>query len=374
MMPKSETSNLRSEISNNLKSEISNLKSQISNSQPSIRNPQSAILNPPLLSVSDLRVHFRTEDGDARAVDGVSFEIATGETLGLVGESGCGKSVTAYSILKLLPSPPAEYGGGEIIFRGENLIPLDEKAMRRVRGNLISMIFQEPMSSLNPIMSIGAQITESIREHQKSSRRQAREAAIDMLRRVGIPSPETRFHDYPHQLSGGMKQRAMIAMALVCRPLLLIADEPTTALDVTIQAQILELLAELQSELNMAVLLITHDLGVVAETCDRVAVMYAGKIVESAPVMSLFESPMHPYTHGLFRSLPTLGERKKQLAVIPGAVPSPLDFPSGCRFRTRCSFVQEVCKTEPPLREIAPNHFAACHFAEEVENVARVSG
>ena len=348
------------------KSEISNLESEIS-------NPHSAIRNSQLLRVSGLRIYFHTDDGILEAVDGVSFDIASGETLGLVGESGCGKSVTAYSILKLLPVPPAEYAGGEISFRGEDLLTFDDKAMRRVRGNLISMIFQEPMSSLNPIMSIGAQITEAIREHRKSSRREAREIAVDMLRRVGIPSPETRFQEYPHQLSGGMKQRAMIAMALVCRPALLIADEPTTALDVTIQAQILELLNELQRELNMSVLLITHDLGVVAETCDRVAVMYAGKVVESAPVALLFERPKHPYTHGLFRSLPTLGERKKQLAVIPGAVPSPLDFPSGCRFRTRCSFVQEVCKEEPPLREIEPNHFAACHFAEAVGELPRGS-
>ena len=348
------------------KSEIPNLKSQISDPSRGIRDPQ-------LLEVSDLRIYFHTEDGVLEAVDGVSFDIASGETLGLVGESGCGKSVTAYSILKLLPVPPAEYAGGEISFRGEDLLGFDEKAMRRVRGNLISMIFQEPMSSLNPIMSIGAQITEAIREHRRASRREAKEIAIDMLRRVGIPSAETRFHEYPHQLSGGMKQRSMIAMALVCRPALLIADEPTTALDVTIQAQILELLNELQRELNMSVLLITHDLGVVAETCDRIAVMYAGKVVESAPVASLFERPKHPYTHGLFRSLPTLGERKEQLAVIPGTVPSPLDFPSGCRFRTRCSLAQEVCKEEPPLREIAPNHFAACHFAEEVGEMARGS-
>jgi oligopeptide/dipeptide ABC transporter ATP-binding protein len=333
------------------------------------QNPKSKIQN--LLSVSGLRVHFHTDDGVLKAVDGVSFEISAGETLGLVGESGCGKSVTAYSILQLLPVPPARYAGGEIAFRGDNLLALDDKAMRRVRGNLISMIFQEPMSSLNPIMTIGAQITEAIREHRKTSRREARRIAVDMLRRVGIPSAETRFHEYPHQMSGGMKQRAMIAMALVCRPSLLIADEPTTALDVTIQAQILDLLNELQHELNMSVLLITHDLGVVAETCDRVAVMYAGKVVELATVEMLFESPKHPYTHGLFRSLPTLGERKRQLAVIPGSVPSPLDFPSGCRFRTRCSLVQEVCKEEPPLREIKPEHFAACHFAEEVGEMAR---
>ena len=351
MIPNAETSNLKSETS----------------------NPQSAIRNPQLLRVSNLRVYFHTDNGLVRAVDGVSLQIDAGETLGLVGESGCGKSVTAYSILKLLPVPPAEYAGGEIKLRGENLLALDEKAMRRVRGNLVSMIFQEPMSSLNPIMSIGAQITEAIREHRKASRREAREIAVEMLRRVRIPSPETRFDEYPHQLSGGMKQRAMIAMALVCRPSLLIADEPTTALDVTIQAQILELLNELQQELNMSVLLITHDLGVVAETCDRVAVMYAGKVVESAPVASLFETPKHPYTHGLFRSLPTLTEKKKQLAVIPGAVPSPLDFPSGCRFRTRCSMAQEVCKQEPVLRELAPHHFSACHFAEEVGTLARGS-
>jgi peptide/nickel transport system ATP-binding protein len=337
-------------------------------------NPKSKIQNrkiQPLLSVSDLRIRFHTDDGVLEAVSGVSFDIASGETLGFVGESGCGKSVTAYSILRLLPVPPAEYAGGAITFRGDDLLGLDDKGMRRVRGNLISMIFQEPMSSLNPIMSIGSQITEAIREHRTASRHQAREIAIDMLQRVGMPSPETRFREYPHQLSGGMKQRAMIAMALVCRPSLLIADEPTTALDVTIQAQILELLTELQRELGMSVLLITHDLGVVAETCDRVAVMYAGKVVESAPVVSLFEHPKHPYTHGLFRSLPTLRERQKQLAVIPGAVPSPLDFPSGCRFRTRCSMVQEVCKEEPPLREIAPGHFAACHFAEAVGEMPR---
>lgn len=348
-------------------------KSEIPKLDSDLSNPQSATGDQHLLQVSGLRILFHSDEGVVEAVGGVTFDIASGETLGLVGESGCGKSVTAYSILKLLPVPPAEYAGGKIEFRGEDLLSLDDNAMRRVRGNLISMIFQEPMSSLNPIMSIGAQITEAIREHRKAPRREARKIAVDMLRRVGIPSPETRFYEYPHQLSGGMKQRAMIAMALVCRPALLIADEPTTALDVTIQAQILELLNELQCELNMSVLLITHDLGVVAETCDRVLVMYAGKVVESAPVASLFERPKHPYTHGLFRSLPTLGERKKQLAVIPGGVPSPLEFPSGCRFRTRCPMVQEVCKQEPALRDIEPNHFAACHFAEMVGQMARGS-
>ncbi len=296
----------------------------------------------------------------------MSFQIYEGETLGLVGESGCGKSVTAYSILKLLPQPPARYGGGEIKFGGENLLALDEDRMRRVRGDLISMIFQEPMSSLNPVMTIGRQITEALEEHGKARGREARGQAIDMLSRVGIASPETRFSEYPHQMSGGMKQRAVIAMALACRPKLLIADEPTTALDVTIQAQILDLLGELQSEMNMSVLLITHDLGVVAEVCDRVAVMYAGKIVEYTSVVELFEGPRHPYTHGLFRSLPRLARRKESLAVIPGMVPSPLDFPTGCRFRTRCPMVQEICKQEPPLTEVMPGHFAACHFADQV--------
>jgi peptide/nickel transport system ATP-binding protein len=324
----------------------------------------------PLLDVADLRVYFRTEAGMVRAVDGVSFHINEGETLGLVGESGCGKSVTAYAILRLLAAPPARYAGGEIRFRGDNLLAMDERRLRRVRGNLISMVFQEPMSSLNPIMSIGRQITEVILEHQTVSKAEARARAIEMLRRVHIPSPEARFHEYPHQMSGGMKQRAMIAMALACRPQLLIADEPTTALDVTIQAQILDLLNELQSEMGMSVLLITHDLGVVAETCDRVAVMYAGKIVEYAPVVELFEQPKHPYTHGLFRSLPTLNEKRARLAAIPGAVPSPLDFPSGCRFRTRCAMAQEVCKQEPPLRQVGAGHAAACHFAEQISETA----
>ncbi len=329
--------------------------------------------DPQLLELSDLRVYFRTEAGLVRAVDGVSFAIAPGEMLGLVGESGCGKSVTAYAILQLLAAPPAEYAGGEIRFRDENLLALDERRLRRVRGNLISMVFQEPMSSLNPIMSVGRQITEAILEHQTLTKREARERAIEMLRRVHIPAPEARFDEYPHRMSGGMKQRAMIAMALACKPQLLIADEPTTALDVTIQAQILDLLNELQGDMGMSVLLITHDLGVVAETCDRVAVMYAGKIVEQAPVAGLFEHPRHPYTHGLFRALPTLNEKKARLAVIPGAVPSPFDFPSGCRFRTRCAMAQEICKQEPPLREVAAGHSAACHFAEQVGEMARGS-
>ena len=333
--------------------------------ETAIQNPKSKIQN--LLEVKDLRVYFHTDDGVLKAVDGVSFQIQAGATLGIVGESGCGKSVTAFSILRLLPSPPARYEGGEIIFRGEDLLGKTEDELRRVRGNQISMVFQEPMSSLNPIMTVGGQITEALREHRKVPKREAREIGIEMLRRVRIPAPETRFDEYPHQMSGGMKQRAMIAMALVCRPELLIADEPTTALDVTIQAQILELLREVQREFAMSVLLITHDLGVVAETCDTVAVMYAGKIVEYASVNELFDNPRHPYTHGLFRSLPSLSNKKDALEAIPGVVPNPLDFPSGCRFRTRCPLAQDLCKEEPPLREIVPHHLVACHFADVAE-------
>jgi oligopeptide/dipeptide ABC transporter ATP-binding protein len=329
--------------------------SEFNTANPALRN---------LLEVKNLRVEFHTEDGILKAVDGVNLQIKEGETLGLVGESGCGKSVTAFSILQLLPTPPAKYAGGEINFRGDNLLAKSEKELRQVRGNAISMVFQEPMSSLNPIMTIGKQISETIIAHQKKNKHEAREIAIQMLHRVGIPGPETRFDEYPHQMSGGMKQRTMIAMALVCKPQLLIADEPTTALDVTIQAQILDLLRELQREFAMSVLLITHDLGVVAETCDHVAVMYAGKIVEQATVNGLFERPLHPYTQGLFRSLPNLSKREDTLEAIPGTVPNPLDFPSGCRFRTRCPLAQELCKQEPTLRELAPQHFAACHFAE----------
>lgn len=327
---------------------------------------KDSVQNLPLLSVSDLCVQFRTDDGLVKAVDGLSFQIQRGETLGLVGESGCGKSVTAYSILKLLPSPPAQYAAGSIKFCDKDLLSLSEKDMRRVRGGQVSMIFQEPMTSLNPIMTIGSQITEVIIEHKKTSRREAREIALEMLRLVRLASPEARFDQYPHQMSGGMKQRVMIAMALVCRPQLLIADEPTTALDVTIQAQILDLLGELQQEFEVSVLLITHDLGVVAQTCDRVAVMYAGKIVEQASVESLFERPRHPYTRGLFQSLPTMTGKKGDLPVIPGTVPSPLDFPSGCRFRTRCSMAQDICLEEPALLEVETEHFAACHFSDQL--------
>jgi oligopeptide/dipeptide ABC transporter ATP-binding protein len=327
-----------------------------------------------LLEVSDLRVHFQTDDGVLTAVDGVSFQIAAGEALGLVGESGCGKSVTASSILKLLDSPPARYAGGEIRLHGENLLDLDERAMRRVRGKKIAMVFQEASASLNPLMTIGKQIAEGIIEHERASRRDAREKAVEMLKRVGIPSPEIRFDEYPHQLSGGMKQRAMIAMALACRPELLIADEPTTALDMTIQAQILDLLTELRREFAMALLLITHDLGVVARTCDRVAVMYAGKVVETAPADEVFVRPRHPYTLGLLRAIPSMaGERKALLQAIPGSLPNPLALPTGCRFRARCGLARDQCIEEPELRGLSETHSAACHFAEEVEAPGQTS-
>ena len=320
----------------------------------------------PLLSIRDLRTYFYSSDGVARSVDGVSYDIMPGETLAVVGESGCGKSVTAFSIMRLIPIPPGKIVSGEIRFAGRDLLALSEREMRKVRGNDVSMIFQEPMTSLNPILTIGRQIAETILVHQDRTKAEARELAIEMLARVGIPSPEKRVDEYPHQLSGGMKQRAMIAMALVCRPKLLIADEPTTALDVTIQAQILDLLRDLQREFDMSVLLITHDLGVVAEVADRVVVMYAGKIAETADVVDLFENPRHPYTRALFRSLPSLEARKAALEVIPGSVPNPLEFPSGCRFRTRCPISRPACAAaEPPLVEIAPGHLVACPYHEE---------
>jgi oligopeptide/dipeptide ABC transporter ATP-binding protein len=321
----------------------------------------------PLLSINNLKTYFYSADGVARSVDGVSYDIASGETLAVVGESGCGKSVTAFSIMGLIPQPPGKIVDGTILFGGRDLVKLSDAEMRRVRGNDISMIFQEPMTSLNPILSIGTQIGEAILEHQDKTKAEARELAIEMLDRVGIPSASARIDEYPHQLSGGMKQRAMIAMALVCNPKLLIADEPTTALDVTIQAQILDLINDLRQESHMSVLLITHDLGVVAEVADRVVVMYAGHIVESAGVVELFENPLHPYTRALFRSLPSLGARKASLEVIPGSVPNPLEFPSGCRFRTRCQHARAECAASiPSLVEMAPGHLVACPFAGEL--------
>ncbi|MBX3262794.1 MAG: ABC transporter ATP-binding protein [Labilithrix sp.] len=334
----------------------------------------------PLLRVRDLVTSFRTEQGVLRAVDEVSFEVPEGATLGIVGESGCGKSVTALSILRLIPHPQGAIEQGSIELRGKDILRLSEREMQEVRGNEISMIFQEPMTSLNPVYTVGAQIIEAIRLHQKKSRREARQRAIEMLRLVGIPAPETNIDAYPHQLSGGMRQRVMIAMALACEPSLLIADEPTTALDVTIQAQILELIAKLRDKLGMSVVLITHDLGVVAEVASHVVVMYAGRVVERAPVASLFERPRHPYTRGLLRSLPSFEvtgtttvddapRRRARLPVIEGIVPDLMALPAGCRFADRCPMVLEACRAdEPTLDPVAgdPKHLSRCVHAEEV--------
>ncbi|CAN5889082.1 ABC transporter ATP-binding protein [soil metagenome] len=310
-------------------------------------------MSSPLLEVRDLRTWFHTDAGTARAVDGVSFHVNAGEVLGIVGESGCGKSVTSLSIIQLIARPPGEImEGSSIRFKGEELSGASEKRLRALRGNDIAMIFQEPMTSLNPVYTVGDQIGEALRLHRRMNKREARARAIDMLRLVGIPSPEARVDDYPHQLSGGQRQRVMIAMALSCEPELLIADEPTTALDVTIQAQILELLAELRQRLGMAVILITHDLGVVAEVCDRVVVMYAGQVVEHGTVEQIFRDPRHPYTEGLLQAVPRLGVKQDELAVIPGTVPSPTEWPVGCRFHTRCPYGWAKCVTEaPPLLE-----------------------
>jgi oligopeptide/dipeptide ABC transporter ATP-binding protein len=337
----------------------------------------------PLLQVDNLRTYFRTEAGVARAVDGVSFYVNPGETLGIVGESGSGKSVTSLSVMRLIPEPPGEIqSGSRILFRGErgveDLAATKPDRMRQIRGNDIAMIFQEPMTSLNPVFRVGDQIIETLRLHQGLNKRDARDKAIDMLRLVGIPIPEQRVDEYPHQLSGGMRQRVMIAMALACDPKLLIADEPTTALDVTIQAQILELLNRLQEELGMSIILITHDLGVVAETCDRVIVMYAGQVFEEGPVDDVFHDPQNPYTEGLLKSIPRLGGTAKRLAVIPGIVPSPTHWPTGCRFRERCPYGWEKTQEEePPLFEIAPGRKNKCwlvQYPERREEIRRAGG
>jgi len=334
-------------------------------------------MSEPLLEVRDLQTHFFTDDGVVRAVDGVSFALRAGETLAVVGESGSGKSVTSLSILRLVASPPGRIVGGEIRFRGRDLLALPDGEMRAIRGKSISMIFQEPMTSLNPVYTCGEQILEVLVLHERIDRAAARTRAIELLRMVGIPSPEQRVDEYPHQMSGGMRQRVMIAMALACRPALLIADEPTTALDVTIQAQILDLLRGLQRELGMALLLITHDLGVVAETADRVAVMYAGQVVEYCGVREAFRATRHPYTAGLLASLPKLGGANERLRVIPGNVPDPTRFPSGCRFHPRCPLAVERCRTEAPaLRDVGGGHLARCFRAEEIASgtVDPVSG
>jgi len=328
-------------------------------------------MSEPLLEVRELQTHFFTDDGVVRAVDGVSFAIEPGETLAVVGESGSGKSVTSLSILRLVASPPGRIVGGQIRFRGRDLLTLSDAEMRSIRGREISMIFQEPMTSLNPVYTCGEQILEVLMLHEKLDRPTARARTVDLLSVVGIPSPEQRVDEYPHQMSGGMRQRVMIAMALACRPALLIADEPTTALDVTIQAQILDLLKGLRQELGMAVLLITHDLGVVAETADRVAVMYAGQVVEYCAVRPAFRSTRHPYTAGLLASLPKLGAETERLRVIPGNVPNPARFPSGCRFHPRCPIAVERCRTEmPALRDVGGGHLARCFRAEEIASGA----
>ena len=315
----------------------------------------------PLLDVRDLRTTFTSDGLTFAAVDGVSFTLTAGRTLGIVGESGCGKSVTALSIMGIVPQPPGRIERGEIRFEGVDLLALPPAAMRELRGNRISMIFQEPMTSLNPAFTVGDQIAEVILRHRPVSQEQAAKLAVDMLRRVRIPSPEARFHDYPHRLSGGMRQRVMIAMALACDPALLIADEPTTALDVTIQAQILELMRVLREETGTAVILITHDLGVIAEVADEVAVMYAGRIVERAPVVALFAEPQHPYTIGLLGSIPQLHLEQDRLAAIEGQVPTPMRPVTGCRFHPRCPFAIERCRVEePPLVAVGAAHEAAC--------------
>jgi peptide/nickel transport system ATP-binding protein/oligopeptide transport system ATP-binding protein len=314
----------------------------------------------PVLQLIGLETQFRTRRGVVKAVDGLDLELYPGETFGLVGESGCGKSVTALSILRLLPKPAGRIAAGRILFDGRDLVTASEAEIRRIRGNRISMIFQEPMTSLNPVYTIGFQIEEVLRRHRGMDRAAARAEAACVLGLVGMPEPAARLGDYPHQFSGGMRQRAMIAMALACQPALMIADEPTTALDVTIQAQILDLIARLKEEIGMAVLLITHDLGVVAEICRNVAVMYAGRIVERATVDEIFSRPAHPYTVGLFNSLPRVGGREGALRPIPGAVPSLADLPSGCAFQERCFRRHAVCGEEPPWREIAPGHHARC--------------
>jgi peptide/nickel transport system ATP-binding protein len=320
-----------------------------------------------LLEVENLRTHFRTPDGVIRAVDGVSFAVAHGETVAIVGESGCGKSVTASSILRLIPQPPGKIAG-HIRFDGTDLLSLSEGAMRNIRGNRISMVFQEPMTSLNPVLTVGGQIGETLRMHQRLGRKAVRERAVEMLNLVGIAEPRQRAREYPHQLSGGMRQRVMIAIALACNPKLLIADEPTTALDVTIQAQILELIADLKKRAGTGIILITHDLGVVAEIAERVIVMYAGRKVEEASVADLFRAPRHPYTRGLLAAVPKLGSSLAgagtKLAEIPGVVPSLRQRIPGCVFASRCGEARDVCRqVAPALEQKAPRHFAACHLA-----------
>ena len=317
-----------------------------------------------LLDIKGLKTYFYTEEGVVRAVDGIDLHIDRGETLGVVGESGCGKTVTALSIMRLIAIPPGKIVEGQMLWMGRDLVTLPPAQMRKVRGKEISMVFQEPMTSLNPVFTCGEQIAEAIRLHEGLGRRDAMAKTVEMLKLVHMANPERRVKEYPHQLSGGMRQRVMIAMALSCNPKLLIADEPTTALDVTIQAQILELLNELKAKIGMAVLLITHDMGVIAETAQRVMVMYAGKVVEEAPVKALFKEPLHPYTQGLLRSIPRIdlaATKKQRLEAIPGVVPSLLNLPKGCKFEPRCPHAKPVCKDQDPvLKEVRPGHRVSC--------------
>ena len=330
--------------------------------------PDSAVGTDTILELKDLHTHFHTPEGVVRAVDGVSYSLKSGETLGVVGESGCGKSVTALSILNLVPQPPGRIFGDGILFEGRDLTKLEPKEMRSIRGNNVAMIFQEPMTSLNPVFTIGFQISEAVMLHQGLKKREAMDRAAEMLDLVGIPLPRQRVREYPHQLSGGMRQRAMIAMALSCNPKILLADEPTTALDVTIQAQILDLMMKLKEEFGTAIVLITHDLGLVAETCERVVVMYAGKIVEEAPIKEIFGNPLHPYTQGLLGSVPTLEKHRStgrvdrvRLQENPGIVPSLNLLPTGCSFNPRCKDVMDKChEEEPQLKEVSPGHFVRC--------------
>jgi len=321
-----------------------------------------------VLEIKNLKTFFNTSDGVVKAVDDVSLRVKKGKTLGLVGESGCGKSVTAMSILRLIPSPPGRIVGGEVVFDGQNILDLSERDMRAIRGNKISMIFQEPMTSLNPVFTVGNQIAEAITVHNKVGKKEARARSVEMLRLVGIPSPEERIDAYPHQMSGGMRQRVMIAMALSCNPDVLIADEPTTALDVTIQAQILDLISRLQSEIHMATILITHSLGIVAETAEDMAVMYAGKVVESGTVKNIFSKQLHPYTRGLLNSLPRLDKGgQKRLSTIPGMVPDLKNLPKGCAFYPRCQFRVDACTEQlPALVEVDKEHFSRCIRAREI--------
>jgi oligopeptide/dipeptide ABC transporter ATP-binding protein len=321
----------------------------------------------PLLDIRRLRTHFKTPQGTVRAVDDVSLTVAAGEVLGIVGESGCGKSVLSLSILRLLPMPPAFFAGGQILFDGQDLLKASAEEVRRIRGNRISMIFQEPMSALNPVFTIGNQLAEVFRVHQSLGKAEALEKAVTMLETVGVPAPRRRVKEYPYQLSGGMRQRVMIAMALACRPALLIADEPTTALDVTIQAQILDLMEQLRRELDTAIIIVSHDLGVIAETARRVVVMYTGKIMEAAETVALFDTPLHPYTRGLMQAIPAVTSRRDQgeLYEISGVVPSLLNLPSGCPFNPRCPLVGDICRRrEPELQEATPGHWAACWMVE----------